>query len=221
MTDERDPRLSQHYRGLEPLEPRAELDTPILASARRAVNRRRNQRWYYSLAAAAVFVLALALTLQIERRPPEPEAASQVSQGPVLQAPQPPAAAPAPIVLEPQRASPRAEEATAPAEERALPPPAARPQRRDLASGARPAADAVEPAAAAAKPAPPVAAAPGPERPMAARAAPEKPDRWLERIAELRSRGRHEEADRQLAEFRRAYPNYPLSEVMRERVEGR
>jgi len=50
---------------------------------------------------------------------------------------------------------------------------------------------------------------------------PENPERWLERIAELRSRGKHEEADKQLAEFRRVYPNYRLSEVMRERVEGR
>ena len=52
-------------------------------------------------------------------------------------------------------------------------------------------------------------------------AAREKPERWLERIAELRSRGRHAEADKELAEFRRVYPNYVLSDVMRERVEGR
>jgi hypothetical protein len=51
-------------------------------------------------------------------------------------------------------------------------------------------------------------------------AAPENPERWLERIAELRSRGRHAEADRELANFRKAYPDYRLSEVMRERVEG-
>jgi hypothetical protein len=57
--------------------------------------------------------------------------------------------------------------------------------------------------------------------PAAAAAPPEKPERWLERIAELRSRGKHAEADKALAEFRRAYPDYRLSEVMRERVEGR
>ena len=50
--------------------------------------------------------------------------------------------------------------------------------------------------------------------------APENPERWLERIAELRSRGRHAEADRELVAFRKAYPNYQLSNVMRERVEG-
>jgi hypothetical protein len=54
-----------------------------------------------------------------------------------------------------------------------------------------------------------------------AQVVPEKPERWLERIAELRSRGKHAEADKALAEFRRAYPDYRLSEVMRERVEGK
>jgi hypothetical protein len=52
-------------------------------------------------------------------------------------------------------------------------------------------------------------------------AAPENPERWLERIAELRSRGKHAEADKELAEFRRVYPDYRLTDVMRERVEGR
>jgi hypothetical protein len=51
-------------------------------------------------------------------------------------------------------------------------------------------------------------------------APPENPERWLERIAELRSRGRHMEADRELVAFRKAYPNYQLSDLMRERVEG-
>jgi uncharacterized protein (DUF2461 family) len=59
------------------------------------------------------------------------------------------------------------------------------------------------------------------EKRAMAQAAPEKPERWLERIAELRSRGKHAEADKALAEFRRAYPDYRLSEVMRERVEGK
>jgi hypothetical protein len=42
---------------------------------------------------------------------------------------------------------------------------------------------------------------------------------WLERIAELRKQGKHEEADKALAEFRRAYPDYRLSEEMRAKVE--
>jgi len=63
------------------------------------------------------------------------------------------------------------------------------------------------------------ASAPAPA--AAPAAAPENPERWLERIAELRSRGKHAEADKELAEFRRVYPNYRLTEVMRERVEGK
>ncbi|HEY5898562.1 MAG TPA: hypothetical protein VIV54_13420, partial [Burkholderiales bacterium] len=96
--------------------------------------------------------------------------------------------------------------------------------RRASVQDAKPAAEsAAAPAAApavAAETAGTAAAAAAPT-PSARAAPPEKPEPWLERIAELRSRGRHAEADRQLAEFRRAYPSYVLSEIMRERVEGR
>jgi hypothetical protein len=36
---------------------------------------------------------------------------------------------------------------------------------------------------------------------------------------ELRKQGKHEEADKALAEFRRAYPEYRMSEAMLEKVE--
>src|SRR5256885_13552958 len=72
MADERDPKLSQHYRSLEPLEPPAALDQKILAAARDAAAGR--HRWYYSLAAAAVLGFAVALTLHVERDRPDPEA---------------------------------------------------------------------------------------------------------------------------------------------------
>lgn len=49
--------------------------------------------------------------------------------------------------------------------------------------------------------------------------ASEPPEKRLERIAELRSRGLHEEADRALAEFRRTYPAYRLSEEWLRKVE--
>ena len=52
-----------------------------------------------------------------------------------------------------------------------------------------------------------------------AKLAVEPPEQWLERIAELRKQGKHEEADKALAEFRRAYPDYRLSEEMRAKVE--
>lgn len=40
----------------------------------------------------------------------------------------------------------------------------------------------------------------------------EEPERWLEHIAQLRKEGRHEEADKALAEFRRRYPDYRVPE---------
>ena len=47
------------------------------------------------------------------------------------------------------------------------------------------------------------------------------PERELDRIAQLRTRGQHEEADRALAEFRRRHPDYRIPDAMRERVERR
>jgi hypothetical protein len=48
---------------------------------------------------------------------------------------------------------------------------------------------------------------------MAEAARPESPERWLERIVQLRKEGRHEEADKALAEFRRQYPDYKVPEA--------
>lgn len=49
--------------------------------------------------------------------------------------------------------------------------------------------------------------------------APETPEQSLERIANLRARGLHEQADRALSEFRRAYPNHRISEEWLRKVE--
>ena len=49
----------------------------------------------------------------------------------------------------------------------------------------------------------------------------ETPEKWLERIAELRRAGRHDEADRALAEFRQRHPGYRIPEAMLEKVERR
>lgn len=49
----------------------------------------------------------------------------------------------------------------------------------------------------------------------------ETPEKWLERIAELRRAGRHDEADKALAEFRRRHPGYRIPEPMLEKVERR
>jgi hypothetical protein len=45
------------------------------------------------------------------------------------------------------------------------------------------------------------------------------PELWLEQIAELRRHGKHEEADKALAEFRKRYPEYRISEEMLRKVD--
>ena len=57
------------------------------------------------------------------------------------------------------------------------------------------------------------------ERPLAALGLDEAPLPWLERIARLREEGKHEDADRALAEFRKRYPDFRISEEMLRRVE--
>jgi hypothetical protein len=47
----------------------------------------------------------------------------------------------------------------------------------------------------------------------------ESPQQWLERIAVLRQQGRHDEADKALAEFRKRHPDYKIPEAMLEKVE--
>ena len=47
----------------------------------------------------------------------------------------------------------------------------------------------------------------------------ETPEASLERIAELRKQGKHEEADKALAEFRKRYPDYRMSDEVRAKVE--
>jgi hypothetical protein len=47
----------------------------------------------------------------------------------------------------------------------------------------------------------------------------ESPERWLERIAQLRTEGKHAEADKELAEFRRRHPDYHISDAVLQKVE--
>ena len=49
----------------------------------------------------------------------------------------------------------------------------------------------------------------------AKRIAPRPEIVWLEEIRALRRQGREEEAARRLAEFRAAYPDYPLPEDLK------
>lgn len=57
------------------------------------------------------------------------------------------------------------------------------------------------------------------EKPMAD--SPDEREQRLGAIADLRARGQHVEADRALAEFRRAYPGYRISDEWLRKVERR
>ena len=251
MTDERDPKVSQRYRQLPGDEPSRELDQSILAAAYRSVDRPHaplvvpagRHRWYYGLGAAAVLVLAIAVTMNVERQRPDTELTEA-----------PPAAAPPP---RPQYAKPASEPAEQPRRDTTArqerrpaytpePPPStpaapaptesAPPSAGAMAdaAGARSDAEALareeqakenvqalkkERAATESAPAPAAAASRVTPVPTAAQYAALPPERELERIAELRRQGRGDEADKALAEFRKRYPNYVISDEMKAKVE--
>ena len=271
MTDrDHDPeelrRVSSRYRELGAEEPPRALDDAILAAARREAGARPGspgraapQRWYASVAAAAVLVLAVAVTVHLQsERPDIAEPAPRAKQASTL-----PAAAP-------QRAE-VAKEAVKDAAEQMLPksadmarrsepepfpakeervmaerrtqaaPQAAAPasassdvlsSRSDEARGsassvasaiARQAEDRASREAEALARAPQAAPVPAMAKraPAQANLPADTPERELERVAELRLQGRHDEADKALAEFRKRYPDFKISEAMRERVERR
>jgi hypothetical protein len=47
------------------------------------------------------------------------------------------------------------------------------------------------------------------------------PEQWLQGIDDLKRQGRHEEAERELAEFRKRYPDYRIPEAITEKFEKR
>src|SRR5512138_219184 len=81
MTEERDPKVSRRYRELGAEEPPREVDQAILSAAHRAADRPHaplvapagRHRWYFAFGAVAILVLAVAITMQVERQP-DPEA---------------------------------------------------------------------------------------------------------------------------------------------------
>jgi len=185
MADERDPLVSRRYRELGSEEPPPALDEAILAASRRAAAPRR--RWYLPLAAAAVALLAVGIAVQVERQRPDGEAVT------------------APAAPERRIDEPKAlKRESVPAASDSAGDPAR--QERESRFGER----AAEPAAV---PAPIPRTAPTEPRESAlADAMEESPELWLKRIAELRTQGRHEEADKALAEFRQRYPDYKVPE---------
>ncbi len=240
MADEPEPKVTAAYRALGVEEPPRALDEAILAAAGRPA-RSWSARWAVPLSLAAVVVLSVVVTLRIQHEQPE------LATAPAAPAAAPPAPREAPTqALQPQvedqvkptakaarkpearQAEPKhfaeaqSERAPAPAASAAVAqapaPPAASGElasRRD----AETAAHAPRAAAALAKRAP-AEAAPAAE-PSAANLAAEAPERELERIARLRAEGRHAEADKALAEFRKRHPEYRIPEEMLKRVERR
>ena len=55
----------------------------------------------------------------------------------------------------------------------------------------------------------------------ASRFASATPEQWLLGIDDLKRQGRHDEAERELAEFRKRYPNYRIPEAITEKFEKR
>src|SRR5687768_15502972 len=227
--------ISRRYRELPREEPPRHVDDAIRAAARRAVSTRPaplvvptgRQRWYFPLAAAAVIVLAVAVTMHVEREQPGEEIATApaaTAEKPKLEQPR---SEPQP---EPRRktesANARELRDAAPAELQKAPEPV------PTLPPAPPPVAAQEPtsvAGAAARPAPaPKASAQLRRFDEGARAVPalsasalQSPEQWLQGIADLRKQGRHDEADRSLAEFRKRHPSYQIPEVMLEKVEKR
>lgn len=215
-TPERDSEVSRRYRELAREEPPRELDAEILAAAAGELESRAaplvvptgRRRWYVPLAAAAVIVLSVVVTLALQRGQGDPELQWQED-----------------VPVEPKAAT-----VPLPAA------PAAKPSQEP--SPATPAAKPVEPEVRAQRPAPstapvdsgtpklpPVRSAEGDavRRSSAESAVPLlrddlSPEAWLKRIAELRREGRHALADEQYAAFRRRYPEYPIPQSLREQV---
>jgi hypothetical protein len=200
--------ISKRYRELAREEPPRHLDDAIRAAARRAVHTRPaplvvptgRQRWYFPLAAAAIIVLAVAVTVHVERQQPGEE---------IVSVPAAPAEAPK---AEPPQTAPQPERRrkTESADSRELP-DAAPPRELQKAPEER--------AEAARAPAAPQANAQLGRADEGRRAASlsafalQSPEQWLQGIADLRRQGRHEEADKSLAEFRKRYPDHKIPEA--------
>lgn len=226
MADERDPKLSQRYRELGGEEPGRELDQAILSAARRAVEHPHaplvtpsgRHRWYFSLGAAAVIVLAVAVTYQMQQEQPDPFATgvSPEAMKPPATPQEGPSKPAADVTPEPERQAPAAR----PARPTAVPPvfvPEPPPRAEEASRREAPAATQAESSGAPSAAAPETRmrrdaeAARSLAKPMQAPVV-ETPERMLERIVELRKQGKHEEAERLLAEFRRRYPDYRIPE---------
>jgi hypothetical protein len=208
-----DDKVSRRYRELARDEPPRHVDEAILAASRRAADARPaplvapagRRRWYFPLAAAAVIVLAIAVTVHVERQQRNVE----IAETPV----------PVPSAGREEKPAPEKREMAARTDAPQAPAPAAAAPSEARPTGAR---DSVR--ADAAGRSQPRTEAQSAMRQRSAELgalAHASPEQWLQGIADLRRQGRHEEADKALAEFRRAYPDYSLSDEIRAKVERR
>jgi hypothetical protein len=186
--DERD-EAARRYRELPQEEPPAALDAAIRAHARRAVARR---QWYVPAAAAAILVLAVAVTWQVEREQPDMVAVTSA-----------PPAPPKAVVEEKAKDSTGEKELA---------------KQQAPASAPAPMQAPAEMRADQAQPRPQVGAAARSEM-MAKRGFAETPEQWLERVAKLRAEGRHEEADKALEEFRKRHPDFKIPGELLKKLE--
>lgn len=215
------------------------------------VGRPARERWTFPLAAAAVIVLAVGVVVHLQQEQPGIDGIQMSAEkAPPAPAPAPVAEAAKPETPKPaapQPEAPRPEDtmmARAPAATAKEEVPRLRAAReaapqiaRSEAGGAAAGPVAQEPPAAAASAPAPMAMrrmdearrdrAESAERQVLGAAAKrsadagETPEKWLERIAELRRAGKHDEADKALAEFRQRHPDYRIPEAMLEKVERR
>lgn len=210
MTDP-DERLRRLYGALPREEPPPALDAAVLAAARRAVARPSfARRWGAPISIAAVLVLVVGVTLEMQREEPGVETSVAPSAAPPAAAPDAAAPAEAPKApQEPPKAPPQALPNTPPEAKR----------------GASPFADSLESAPVPRRAAPagarPDAGAPAANLSMQKRAAARMPEAELERIAKLRAEGKDADADRALDDFRREHPGYRIDDAMWERVKPR
>lgn len=228
MTDD-DAKVSARYRELAREEPPRHVDDAILAAARRARASRPaplvapsgRRRWYVPVAAAAIIVLAVAVTVHVERQQPDFEVAEQQAapvQTPVTEPaakrdssapPAPGAEARSPAEL--QKSQTSSSQPAAPAPKSAEPLAGLRESQR---SDAAPSAARARPEARAMR------SERGAEQKLIGLAAA-SPEQWLQGIVDLKRQGRDEEAEEQLGDFRKRYPDYRIPEAIAEKFEKR